>query len=97
MIKLYMKNRQFFVEKDGKVKRFDNLADAWAYAFKFRYDTNEEIVNDEKEKEKMNNLLSVEALMWLKSVDFTHRSHEERMTLIAAAKILFPDDEEKKQ
>lgn len=38
MIKLYMKNRQFFVEKDGEVKRFDNLADAWAYAFKFRLD-----------------------------------------------------------
>lgn len=43
----------------------------------------------------MNNLLSVEALMWLKSVDYTHRTHEERLTLIAAAKILFPDDEEK--
>ena len=42
----------------------------------------------------MNDLLSIEALKWLTSVDFTHRNHEERMTLIAAAKILFPNDEE---
>lgn len=41
----------------------------------------------------MNDLLSVEALMWLKSVDYTHKTHEERMVLIAAAKILFPEKE----
>ena len=42
----------------------------------------------------MNDLLSIEALNWLKSVDYTHRTHEERTVLIKAAKILFPNDEE---
>jgi len=40
----------------------------------------------------MNDLLSIEALNWLKSVDYMHRSHEERQVLIKAAKILFPND-----
>ena len=39
-------------------------------------------------------LLSIEALRWLKSVDYQHRSHEEREILIKAARILFPDDDE---
>ena len=41
-------------------------------------------------------LLSMAALQWLHSdeVDYANRSHEERETLIAAARILFPDDEE---
>lgn len=39
----------------------------------------------------MDGLLSVEALEWLKSVDYANRTHEERMILIAAAKILFPE------
>lgn len=43
----------------------------------------------------MDDLLSIEALMWLKSVDYTHCTHEERLTLIKAAKILYPNDEEK--
>ena len=42
----------------------------------------------------MNDLLSIEALRWLKSVDYTHHTHEERITLIKAAKILFPNNEE---
>ena len=41
----------------------------------------------------MNDLLSMEALMWLKSVDYTHRNHEERTALIKAAKILFPNED----
>lgn len=39
-------------------------------------------------------MLSLEALEWLKSVDYGKRSHEERMALIEAAKILFPSDED---
>ena len=42
----------------------------------------------------MTDLLSIEALRWLKSVDYTRRTHEERITLIKAAKILFPNGEE---
>lgn len=42
----------------------------------------------------MDDLLSIEVLMWLKSVDYTHRTHEERLVLIKAAKILFPNNEE---
>ena len=42
----------------------------------------------------MDDLLSIEALKWLKSVDYTHRTHEERLILIKAAKILFPNNEE---
>lgn len=38
----------------------------------------------------MEELLSLEALEWLKSVDYTNRTHEERMILLKAAKILFP-------
>lgn len=41
----------------------------------------------------MTDLLSIEALRWLKSVDYTHHTHEERIVLIKAAKILFPNDE----
>lgn len=40
----------------------------------------------------MNFLLSHDALMWLRSVNFTDRSHEERVELIKVAKILFPND-----
>ena len=39
-------------------------------------------------------MLSFEALEWLKSVEYGKRSHEERMALIEAARILFPDKEE---
>ena len=35
-------------------------------------------------------LLSKDALEWLKAVRYGERSHEERMVLIKAAKILFP-------
>lgn len=38
-------------------------------------------------------MLSVRALNWLKSVGYAGMSHEERMTLIAAAKIAYPDDD----
>lgn len=44
MIRLYKENGKYYVEINGKVKRFDNLADAWAYAFKFLFD------KEEKEK-----------------------------------------------
>ena len=37
-------------------------------------------------------LLSKDALAWLKEVRYGERSHEERMVLIKAAKILFPDE-----
>lgn len=36
-------------------------------------------------------LLSIEALNWLKSVDYQSKSHEEREILIEAARILFPN------
>lgn len=39
----------------------------------------------------MNELLSLEALAWLKSVDYASKPHDERMILIKAAKILFPE------
>lgn len=39
-------------------------------------------------------MLSVRALNWLKSVGYAGMTHEERMTLIAAAKIAYPDDDE---
>ena len=38
-----------------------------------------------------NGLLSMEALMWLKSVNYASKSHEERMLLIKAAKIAYPN------
>lgn len=37
-------------------------------------------------------LLSMKALQWLKSVNYGEKSHEERMILIKAAKIAYPDD-----
>ena len=39
----------------------------------------------------MSDLLSLEALEWLKSVDYSSKNHEERMILIQAAKIAYPD------
>lgn len=36
-------------------------------------------------------LLSIEALTWLKNVNYGEKSHEERMILIEAAKIAFPE------
>ena len=36
-------------------------------------------------------LLSIKALMWLKSVSYSEKSHEERMLLIDAARIAYPD------
>lgn len=37
-----------------------------------------------------DSLLSMEALAWLKSVNYAEKSHDERMKLIAAAKIAYP-------
>ena len=37
-------------------------------------------------------LLSMEALEWLKSIDYGQKDHEERMKLISAAKIAYPDN-----
>lgn len=39
----------------------------------------------------MNELLSAEAIQWLYSVDYSKKSHEERMALIKAAKIAYPN------
>ena len=39
-------------------------------------------------------MLSVKALEWLKSVDYNCKNHEERMALVKAAKILYPEDDE---
>ena len=36
-------------------------------------------------------MLSKEAISWLNSVKFRKRPHEERLILIKAAKILFPE------
>ena len=41
----------------------------------------------------MNELLSAEAIQWLYSVDYSKKSHEERMALIKAAKIAYPNHE----
>ena len=40
---------------------------------------------------KNNELLSMDALMWLKSVNYAEKDHEERMLLIKAAKIAYPN------
>lgn len=39
----------------------------------------------------MDDMLSLEAIKWLKSINYANRTHEERMILIRAAKILFPE------
>lgn len=39
----------------------------------------------------MNDLLSYEALEWLKSIDYASKNYEERMILIKAAKIAYPN------
>lgn len=39
----------------------------------------------------MSELLSAEAIQWLYSVDYSKKSHEERMALIKAAKIAYPN------
>lgn len=44
------------------------------------------------EEKRSDGLLSMEALLWLKSVDYTNKNHEDRMLLIKAAKIAYPDD-----
>ena len=36
-------------------------------------------------------MLSVEALKWLKSVDYSKRTHEERIILLQTARILYPN------
>ena len=38
-----------------------------------------------------NELLSINAIDWLKSIDYASKSHEERMVLIEAARIAYPD------
>ena len=39
-----------------------------------------------------NDLLSEEALKWLSSVSYCEKTHEERMALISAARIAYPDN-----
>lgn len=36
-------------------------------------------------------LLSLKALAWLKSINYSEKTHEERLVLIEAAKIAYPD------
>lgn len=38
-----------------------------------------------------NGLLTLEALAWLKSIDYASKTHEERIILIKAAKIAYPE------
>ena len=53
-----------------------------------------EEINEDAE----NDLMSLDALQWLKSVNYSDKNHEERMALIKAARILYPntdsDDDE---
>lgn len=39
-----------------------------------------------------NGLPTLEALQWLKSVDYAHKNHEERTILIKAARIAYPEN-----
>lgn len=39
-------------------------------------------------------MMTLEALEWLKSVEYGKADHEERMELIKIAKTLFPSEEE---
>lgn len=39
----------------------------------------------------MNELLSAEAIQWLKSIGYEDKNHDERMALIKAAKIAYPN------
>ena len=39
----------------------------------------------------MSELLSAEAIQWLYSVEYDKKNHEERMALIKAAKIAYPN------
>ena len=41
-------------------------------------------------------LLSVKAVEWLKSVHYSEKPHDQRMTLIKAAIIAYPNVKEKK-
>lgn len=42
----------------------------------------------------MDELLSFDALQWLMSVGYGQKTHEERMVLIKAAKIAYPNENE---
>lgn len=42
-------------------------------------------------------MLSEAALIWLHSIDWKRFTHEERMILLQAAKIAYPNDEEDDQ
>ena len=42
-------------------------------------------------------MLSEAALIWLHSIDWKKFTHEERMILLQAAKIAYPNDEEDDQ
>ena len=39
----------------------------------------------------MNDLLSLEALKWLESINYSEKTHKERLILIKAARIAYPD------
>lgn len=43
-------------------------------------------------KNENQEMLSIKALRWLKEVNYKDKSHEERMILIKAAKIAYPED-----
>lgn len=39
-------------------------------------------------------MLSLNALLWLKSINYESYNHENRMLLIKVAKVLYPEDSE---
>lgn len=39
----------------------------------------------------MNDLLTLEALKWLESINYNEKTHKERIILIQAARIAYPD------
>ena len=43
------------------------------------------------QNDPMSYLLSINALNWLKSIDYGAKTHDERMILISAAKIAYPN------
>ena len=44
-----------------------------------------------------NELLSLDALAWLKSINYSEKRHEERMALIKAARIAYPNKEDESE
>lgn len=45
----------------------------------------------------MNDLLTLEALEWLASIKYSEKTHEERLILIKAARIAYPDTDKQSE